>query len=94
MNALPTDASRVSRSPRIASRVLEGQAVIVVGDARRLYTLNGVGTEVFELADGRSVGEIVEEVRVRYAVDADVVRSDVHAFVRSLVDAGALVVTG
>lgn len=84
--------SIISKSTRIASRVLDGQAVVVVGDAQRLYTLNGVGTDVFELADGRSVDAIVAAILHKYDADEKVVRSDVVSFVETLVEAGALVV--
>lgn len=93
MNPRVSLTSVVRRSPRIASRVLDGQAVIVVSDAQKLFTLNGVGTDVFELADGRTVDAIVAAVLSKYDADEKVVRPDVVSFVESLVDAGALVVS-
>jgi len=91
MNERVSGTSIVTKSKRIASRVLDGQAVVVVGDAQRLYTLNGVGTDVFELADGRNVDGIVHAILEKYDADEKVVRSDVVSFVETLVDAGALV---
>lgn len=93
MNARISLQSVVTRSPRIASRVLDGQAVIVVSDAQKLFTLNGVGTDVFQLADGRTVEAIVDAVLAKYDADEKVVRPDVVSFVETLVDAGALLVS-
>jgi len=56
MSVAPTavDAGSVPRkSERIAARAVDGKAVVVVLDARKLHTLNEVGTRVFELCDGR-----------------------------------------
>ena len=49
----PLLASSIPRkSERIAARSVDGKAVLVVLDARKLHTLNAVGTRVFELCDG------------------------------------------
>jgi hypothetical protein len=82
--------TRVRQSPRIATRTLEGQALIVQLDNRRLHTLNGVGTLVFELADGRSLAAIAAAVVAQYEVDLAVAERDVLGFVHELIGLGAI----
>jgi hypothetical protein len=78
------------RSPRVAARVVEGKALIVVIDQRRLHTLNEVGTRIWELCDGRELGAIVKCVVDEFEVDAPSAERDVQAFVQELTTLGAL----
>jgi hypothetical protein len=82
--------TRVRQSSRIATRTIEGQALIVQLDEQRLHTLNGVGTLVFELADGRSLAAIADEVIARYDVPPEVAHDDVRSFAATLLGLGAL----
>lgn len=75
---------------RIAARVIDGKALIVVLDEKQLHTLNGVGTRVWELCDGRSVAAIAEALVHEYEVDAGAALADVQRFVAELRAAGAL----
>jgi hypothetical protein len=65
---------------------------VVVIDAQKLYTLNAVGTRVWELADGRSLEGIVSRIVDEFDVDLDTAREDLGSFVRRLRDLGALCV--
>jgi hypothetical protein len=78
------------RNPRIAARVVDGKALIVVVDAKRLHTLNEVGTRVWELCDGRSVHAIAEVLVAEFAVGLADAQRDVARFVAELERLGAL----
>lgn len=87
--SLPSDA-RLRQNERTASRLVDGKAVVIVIDARRLHTLNGVGSRVWQLADGRSVDAITRAIVEEFEVDRPTAERDIDAFVRELRDLGAL----
>jgi hypothetical protein len=92
-NALKTTIATTTvphRSQRIAARVVDGQALLVVIDAKQLHTLNGVGTRVWELCDGRDVQAIIAAIVDEYAVTPEVAAADVEHFVSQLARLGAL----
>lgn len=79
------------KSERIAARAVEGKAVVVVLDARKLHTLNAVGTRVFELCDGvRDVSTIAAQIAEEFDVEAGVAERDAVAFLMSLIAEGAV----
>lgn len=90
--SLELSASSVPRkSERIAARAVDGKAVVVVLDARKLHTLNSVGTRVFDLCDGtRDVAAIAKQIAAEFAVDTDCAERDVVSFLRQLVAEGAV----
>ena len=75
---------------RIAARVVDGRALVVVLDDQHLHTLNEVGTRVWQLCDGRSVQEIATTVAREFEVEADAALGDVRRFVSELCQRGAL----
>ncbi len=81
---------KVRQSRRTAARTIEGRAVVIVIDEQKLHTLNGVGTRVWELADGRSVGAIADQIATEFEVDRAVALRDVGRFVGELEALGAL----
>jgi hypothetical protein len=87
---LPVEAipSKISRT---AVRVLGGEALVLVVDRRELHRLNGVGTRVLELCDGkRSVAAIAEQLASEFEVELDAARADVKRFVAELMALGAV----
>lgn len=79
------------RSERIASREVDGKAVLVVLDARKLHTLNHVGTRVFELCDGsRDVATIAQRIAAEFEVEAGRAELDALAFLQQLIAEGAV----
>ena len=77
----------LSRSPKIAWRVIEGEAVILSLDTKAFRGLNPVGSRVWELIDGRrSVDEIVEVIVREFDVTPEQASGDVQTFVRELLD--------
>jgi hypothetical protein len=89
---LGLSAASVPRpSPRIASRVVEGKALLVVIDRRKLHELNEVGTQVLALCDGaRSLAAIAEALTREHEVEHERALADVTAFVEQLLAEGAL----
>ena len=85
----------LSRSPKTAWRVIEGEAVILSLDTKAFRGLNPVGSRVWELIDGRrSVDEIVEVVVREFDVTHEQAARDVQAFVRELLDKGLVTSAG
>ena len=85
----------LSRSPKTAWRVIEGEAVILSLDTKAFRGLNPVGSRVWELIDGRrSVDEIVEVVVREFDVTREQAAADVQAFVRELLDKGLVTSAG
>jgi hypothetical protein len=84
------ESVQVRQCERVAARVVDGKAVVVVIDAQKLHVLNAVGTRVWELADGRTVGAIAQAITREFAVDETRARSDVLRFVEELAAVGAV----
>jgi len=79
------------KSERIAARAVDGKAVVVVLDARKLHTLNAVGTRVFELCDGtRDVSTIATQIAAEFQVEAGVAERDAIEFLMRLIAEGAV----
>lgn len=81
-----------ARSPVTASRVVDGEAVIIQPEKGLVSVLNGVGSRIWELSDGtRALEEIARVVAAEYQVDPDDVRTDAEEFVANLVQQGMLI---
>ena len=81
---------RPAKNSRTAGRVIDGKALIVVVDEKRLHTLNEVATRIWELCDGRSVGEIADAITTEFEVDRESALRDALYFVGQLQEIGAL----
>jgi hypothetical protein len=94
MSEMAADLTTLSvprKSERIASRAVDGKAVLVVLDARKLHTLNHVGTRVFELCDGsRDVAAIARQIAAEFEVDAARAEHDALTFLQQLIAEGAV----
>ncbi|MBI5305272.1 MAG: PqqD family protein [Chloroflexi bacterium] len=76
---------------QVATRIVDGSAVIVLADSGEVIVLNAVGTRVWQLADGtRTLGEIVTTIQAEYTVSLEQAQTDVEAFVNKLLKANAL----
>lgn len=79
------------KAQRIAARVVDGEALVMVIDRRELHRLSEVGTRVFELCDGVSTMDTIVAAIVReFEVEPEVARSDIEQFLTQLSAAGAL----
>ena len=78
------------------TREIAGETIIVpiksrVGDLDSIFTLNEVGTMIWQLIDGqRSGGQIVEAVHQSYDVEPAEVEKDTAVFLDSLEQAGLI----
>ena len=78
------------------TREIAGETIIVpikgrVGDLDSIYTLNEVGTLIWQLIDGqRNIGQIVQSVRQTYDVESEEVTRDTFDFLGSLEEAGLI----
>jgi hypothetical protein len=80
----------VAKGPRLAARKVAGEMVILSADDSSLYVLNGVGTAVWEAADGRTtLRRIVDEVICReFEIDPASAMRDADEFVVTLASHG------
>lgn len=77
------------RSPFLAWRIIEGEAVIISPQERELHQLNEVGTDIWRMADGsRTLQQIAQDLTQTYEVAPEEVLLDVLAFAQELVDKG------
>ncbi|HET9955196.1 MAG TPA: PqqD family protein [Polyangiaceae bacterium] len=83
-------AESIEQCDRTASRVIDGKAVIITIDRNELHVLNDVGTFVWQLADGRSLSAIADEVVQEFDVDREQATLDVCAFAQQLCSVGAV----
>ena len=90
------EATRVRQAPRIAARVVDGKAVVVVIDARELHTLNDVATFIWERmqGDGAAVGELIDAVVTEFEVEHDRASRDLHQFIAEMAELGVVEVRG
>jgi|GEM_PF-5915367 hypothetical protein len=63
-----SEQTRVRKHPNVASRIIDGQGVIITPYSRKMQILNEVATFIWSLCDGRSVREIVEKITKEYDV--------------------------
>ena len=82
----------VARGERLAARKVAGEMVILLADDSSLFVLNGVGTTIWEAADGGTpIAAIVEDVICRqYEIDRDTALRDTLDFVSALEEHGLM----
>ena len=79
------------RSPAAHTEVLDGEAVILDAQRRRLHRLNTTATAAWEAFDGRStVSEVAADLAQRYGEDVETTTRDVLVLCRSLAAEGLL----
>lgn len=88
MSLKPADV--VQKINAQASRVTQGEALVVLIESRQLHRLNPVATRVWELCDGRDVASIIARIVDEFAVEPEVASQDVCEFLEQLLQLGAL----
>lgn len=84
-------ASVPRKSERIAARAVDGKALVIALDERRIHKLNAVGTCVLEQCDGANdVKAIAEQVARRFQVDASTAERDAVTFLQQLAAHGVI----
>jgi hypothetical protein len=83
----------IARSTEVAARSLDGEMIIMSARNSTLFTLNPVGTLIWQSADGTTpLTEIVDQkICTQYEVDPDLALSDARGFVNDLAGHGILV---
>ena len=80
----------------LVTRKIGGETIIVpvsniVGDLESIYTLNEVGSLIWELIDGKtSLKVLKEKIQTEFDVPEDIVEQDIQEIVSSLEQAGFL----
>ena len=88
---MESELKRYVRNRDVVSRQIEGELVIVpirrgVGDLNSLYTLNPVGSVLWEfMNECHTVGEMVERVCEEFEVTTGQAKQDIREFLSSLV---------
>jgi hypothetical protein len=84
----------IVRSEKVASRLLDGEMMIMSAADSTLFNLNGVATLIWQAADGRTpLSEIVQRRVCReFDVRLDVACRDAEIFVHELASHGILTI--
>jgi hypothetical protein len=83
---------RFIRNQEVVSRKIEGELIIVpvrsgVGDLNSLYTLNPVGSVLWDfMNEGHTIREMVERVCNEFEVTTTQAEKDIQAFLDSLLE--------
>jgi hypothetical protein len=85
----------IARSREIAARMLGGEMMIMSARDSNLFTLNDVGTAIWQAADGATpLEEIVEQkICAEFEVEPAEALKDAKSFVRELAQHGILLVS-
>jgi Coenzyme PQQ synthesis protein D (PqqD) len=87
---MPSRQLRYKRNQDVVSRNIEGELVIVpirsgVGDLNSLYTLNPVGSVLWEfMNEGHTLSEMVQRVCDEFEVSEAQAQPDIETFLDSL----------
>lgn len=85
-------ARRLRRRDRVLARQAAGTLVLLDLDSGQYFSLDGVGARAWELCDGeRDVGAILDTLGAEYEAPIEVVREDLIAFLREMLDEALLV---
>ncbi|MHC4251823.1 MAG: PqqD family protein [Planctomycetota bacterium] len=85
-----TDNRYPARARGVASRIVGGEAVVVVPKRREAHVLNETGSAVWSMMDGsRAAPEIASELAARYGIEGDAAARDLEVFMGDLESRGA-----
>ena len=83
------------KSNATASRVLEGEAVVVLPLESVVHTFDLVGTRIWELATGSNkLSKIINAIQDEFEVEADKAKQDAIEFIEELVSKNILTLSG
>lgn len=75
-----------------ASRIIEGEAIVLTPANGMLHTLNSVGTRIWELANGkRDVSDIIDKLTEDFDAEKNKIKEDAIHFIEDLVHKKMLV---
>jgi hypothetical protein len=71
--------------PSVASRIMDGEAVLVHPGRGKVKVLNEIGAEIWKRLDGESpIRKIVDDLLLLYSVERIVLEQDVFRFIEGL----------
>ncbi len=80
-----------ARSGKTASRVIDGEAVIVLLDKQETIVLSDVGSRIWEIMDGKKdIGEISGAIISEFDATHEEALKDITEFVEDMVQRGAV----
>lgn len=84
----------IARSTALAARVLDGEMMIMSARDSKLFTLNPVGTAIWQAADGTTpLADIVrQKICVEFEIAPEQALKDAEEFVADLAGHGVLIV--
>lgn len=85
-----SDETMIRRVPTALSRAFEHEVAIILPTASAVRVLNEVGARIWELADGRTLAEIVDTLLNEYQVERIQLRADIETFLAGLQERGLL----
>lgn len=76
---------------QVSAKVVEGEAVLLNVETGAYFSLNKVGTHIWELySQGKTLAEVVDGVCQRFEVATGRAEADVRLFTETLVQRGLL----
>jgi hypothetical protein len=79
-------------NPQVAATLVDDQEVIVLADSGQVTVLNGLGTYIWQICDGKhNIGQIVQEIVDEYEVEYSAAEKDVVKFLEQMSEMQALV---
>ncbi len=85
-----SDETVIRRAPAALSRAFDHELAIILPTASAVRVLNEVGARIWELADGRTLAQILEVLVNEYDVQRSQLRIDIEAFLSELQGRGLL----
>jgi len=82
-------SERFHQCKRTACREIGGKAIVITIDRNQLHVLNGIGTRVWQLLDGRPLSAVVDVIVQEFDVAREQATEDVRAFALRLLELGA-----
>lgn len=85
----------VARSTAIAARALGDETMVMSAADSKLFTLNEIGTAIWEAADGTTPLEdiVANKICMKYDIEPEVALKDAEGFVLELAGHGLLLVS-
>ena len=81
------EETKWARKKKYMTHLLDEELVILDEESKVIHVLNKVGTEIYNLLDGkRSFEDIISYLMVRYEVDEETLRKDVATILKKFRD--------
>jgi hypothetical protein len=94
MPQLSLDSQVAKDSRQVIDRVVDGEALLIHLSTGNYFSLNGIGTAIWESLDGtKTIRALAEDISAEYDVDPEQAQADALNLVGDLVKEGLAVVT-